>query len=915
LKTSFLKKAAHLIDTNHSKDLSKVLVVIPSGRAAKFLINHLKELKAPHVTWLPKCLGINQLVEELSELKNISGIELLLKAYSIYHKKHPEETFDSFIKWGQTALNDFNEIDNYGLNSEKVFSDLKDLKEIEEWSFNTENLSQSQDDFNSFWQNLKHFKSDLDDDLKSEALGYAGLLINNAIHRVESGHVKLDHTHIYFLGLNAISKTEESLITALKEHYQVDIISDSDEYYHLNTLHEAGHFMRKQEKMFGIAHELTNELAAHKQITFLRSNTYSGMAKSAAELISSNGQNQAVVLLDESLLEPLLSALPETIDAANITMGYPLTSGLAWAGINKLLQIKARLIKHGQCSYSDFNDALNHTLVKSSISNAESVYAELNRLAEKGITYLNKSHISTCLLTEPELLKVFSSEVSEVFVSALQWLLETANNNLKYTSDFIKEQIFISYKYLAEVKKTIKTNPIFSETKYALLLIDQTVKNQKVDFYGEPFGGIQIMGLLETRALDFENIIFVGTTDALLPAVNGQNSLLPFELKIHYGLPTNKEKEAVFAYSFYRLLQRVKNATCIYVETEEGLVANERSRFLKQLEYEWATHAGNEIYFKQTKEQIINLPDAELIIPKTEDHLNRILNLFTSGVSASALNTFITCPADFYYRYICGLREPEKEDTVIHPSITGSILHDTLEALYKPYVDQVLTEGVIEKIKVESVNVMQEFIAEKKLEERFTIGENLLEYEVMKKKLKDFLNWESNQIKELAKSDQLITLISVEESYKTAINGITAADGKEVVFKGIIDRIDSVNGRLRIIDYKSGQVTSSDVQVDRMHGFHETEKLKSLQLSLYALMVAEKYPKYAELGFTAGNISLRKISSGLLNLHYLREPDLVLKANELKMLKVHFSQLINQMLDKSMEFYHNEESNYCDFCI
>ncbi len=351
---------------------------------------------------------------------------------------------------------------------------------------------------------------------------------------------------------------------------------------------------------------------------------------------------------------------------------------------------------------------------------------------------------------------------------------------------------------------------------------------------------------------------------------------------------------------------------------DSGLIANEKSRFLNQLEHELPKYSSTVINYKTAQSETGSEHLKETKITKTEEHREKIKALLARGISASAMNTFISCPADFYYKYIVGLKEPDKIDEVVHPSITGSILHDTLEELYKPVVGKVLSESEMNGIIKKSKTALDEEVERKHLTEVMSGGENKLEYLVMSQKLQSFLKWELSEVKKLEKQGRFITIVSLEQKYKASISGIQTPDGTPVVLSGFIDRIDRVGNELRIVDYKSGSVDQSDLNLAELLGFTGGKKGKALQLLVYGLLVGQQSPEYLSEGFTVGNVSLKNISKGLINVRIKKDK----KYQEVKItsefseeIKESFNTIFQEMMHGIEYFQHDEDAKYCDFCL
>ncbi len=560
----FLYSVAETVLEKHQSELDEILIVVPSTRAKRFIYNYIKTILDGKTSWLPSTISFNQLVQQVSNLEPLDQLDLTLELFKCHQKHNSEENLEDFISWSSTALTDFNDIENYLLDGKKVYSDLREFKEIEEWSFSEGELSSDQKQFLEFWDYLGRLKQDFDTRLTEQNQGYTGLTIRKAIELLESKEAQLKWKKIYFVGLNAISNAERKFINLLQKNELAEVISDVDAYYHENKIHEAGLFMRRQEEFFQIKHKLTQGFKESKNLNFIRANTTVGMAHLAAQKLDSSTDETALIMGDENLIQPLLNVLPPEIKQANITMGFPLFDGLVWSGVKRLIDCKLQLAKNDKLFVKSLSEMVHDPFLNVLIRDKYAWKNTCNSLEQKSRLSISQKEFGELFSHKSVITECIESESTAELVSLLQKLLELSYHRFENLTDFIREQIAISHQFISRLAKRLETTPQLQNFSVLGFFIDRLVRNEKVPFEGEPYGGIQIMGLLEARALDFKHIIFCGATDALMPAVKKDSSFIPFELKIHYGLPTNKEKEAVFAYSFYRLCQRAESVQLIY---------------------------------------------------------------------------------------------------------------------------------------------------------------------------------------------------------------------------------------------------------------------------------------------------------------------------------------------------------------
>jgi hypothetical protein len=830
-------------------DISQLTFILPNKRAGVFLTYHLSQTLHKTI-FAPKILSIEEFVETLSDLKYISNIELLFEFYEVYLKITPKEqveSFDAFSKWAQLLLQDFNEIDRYLIPTENIFDYLKAIKELNHWSL-AEVQTTSVENYISFWSRLKTYYHEFKERLISNKKGYQGLVYREAVEGIEHYIATVPSTKHVFVGFNALNRAEEIIIQELLRQDLAVIYWDIDEAFMNNTIHDAGLFMRSHKKNWSFFEKhhfnwISSYYKSDKHIEVIGIPKNIGQVKYIGQLLDTLQKKQnsiantAVVLGDESLLMPLLYSIPKGIDAINITMGLPLRELPLASLFEELFRI------HKQPSsafyYKDVVSILSHQFVKplfdvedgnysnrilSHIQNNNVVHISIEKLRELA---LNKSYIINLLFdtwqNNPDKAIVQCSKLILAIKSYL--VIEKSTNLLALEYLYRFNEIFNELRQLNATYQHIDT------VSALLTLYKELLKSDTLDFKGEPLQGLQIMGMLESRVLDFETVIISSVNEGILPAGKSNNSFIPFDVKIENGLPTYKEKDAVYTYHFYRLLQRAKNIYIIYNTEPDVLNGGEKSRFITQLEIE----KFHPIKHYIVSPKVPSIQPSLKVIKKTEAVLIALKSIAEKGFSPSSLTNYIRNPIDFYNEKVLGIKSYDEVEETVAANTLGTVIHETLEEFYKPIIDKVLTELYLESMKKSIDATVEKHFKSHYKEGDMTKGKNLIIFEIAKRYVYNFLNREI----ETVKAGNSIKIIALEKEIKIPIE-IPELDFP-VFLKGTVDRIDDYNGVTRIIDYKTGKVEQNKVEiVDWNDITTDYDKYsKSFQVLTYAYMLNE----------------------------------------------------------------------------
>lgn len=913
LMTPFLKKLALKVIEEHS-NVSNTWIVLPSHRACIYFKKYLKE-NITQTSWAPKTLTIDQFIKQHAPLTSISNIQLLLKLYEIHQdiEKEKAETLDSFMGWGPMLLGDFNEIDHYLLNYKTVFQDLRNIKEIDNWSFNQEELTDIQHKTSDFWKKIPIYYDLLNQKLDEEKKGYNGKIykwVANSIFEVVN---YFEDNSVYFAGFNALSNSERQIIQTFVSSGKGNFIIDGDQFYINKPAHEAGYFIRKNAKTDFLNSDtwIENDLKeTSKQINLIATTSNITQTRYCGNILENMSQEEinqtAIVLGDETLLSPLLNSLPSKIERYNISLGYNLFNSPLGNLIQTIFNVQQNFQKYnGSIHYRTFFSLINHYFLdlKKSTQNIK------NDIINKNILFISKKYLSN------------QNELNQVDFLLKPWdannLIFNAQEVFYKLIDVLKirfdiNQHALELEYLYEFEKLLKKlfNE-FGDKNYVRSLstikniIYQLLKSEDVSFIGEPLDGLQIIGTLETRSLDFKNIIMLSVNDDRMPKSSTSNSFIPFELKRLYGLPTFKEKEAIYAHHFYRLIQRTENLTLIYNELVEGVSGSEKSRYINQLKNELPTYNPNIIFSEKTIQSKIEInTEREVSIKSSPELVNKILELNVKGFSPTALRTFINCELDFYFKYVAGMRDEEEVNETIEANTLGSIIHTVLEELYKPHlnIDKPLKADDIDKMIESFEKILQEEFS-KQYSKDYKTGKNYLLFHASYTTIHDFLKKE----KEVVENHSL-KILALEKEYTKEVT--LKINGKEesIKLRGTIDRIDSLDNKIRLIDYKTGKVDNGGLKADNLEAVFSNPKLeKAFQLLLYYFLVEEEYPN---LEIEPGIISFKSISSGVLQLNTGKTDIKSLMEDY----KTELELLFGKLFDTQQIYVHNEDSTYCQYC-
>ena len=913
-QNSFLSKlVAHLYNT-HLQILSDVVIILPNKRARVFLLEELKA-KFNNFFFAPKIISIEEFVQELSGIRAIDSVELLFAFYELYLKITPKEqqqSFEIFSNWANTLIQDFNEIDRYLIDPYYVFSYLKEIKVLERWDLNVEDKTDLIDKQLDFWSKLPEFYDGFYQSLLEKNIGYQGLIYREAVNNLEYFSSQLKFGKLIFAGFNALNQAEEKIIQHLLSLDKAEVLWDLDKVFLNDTQHDAGLFIRRFKEKWSYYKSnsfnwIVEEFSKEKQIEIIGTSKSIGQAKIVSSIISkitaekNSFDNIAIVLGDENLLIPTLHSLPENVGSLNITMGYSSKNNPIQILISKLFKTHLNAYKRGENNYvfyyRDVLDILSNPVVES-LTDANILVDVIKKnnytfITQKRLFELQANHSKIFEL----LFQKWNTKPIEILeqINEILLYLKHQIDNETAEDKILKTFLYSIYKVINKLITYCATNSFVDTIETLYPIYKQVIEIAEVSFEGEPLTGLQIMGVLESRVLDFETVIVTGMNEGKFPAGKTTNSFIPYDVKREIELPTFKEKDAIYTYHFYHLLLRAKNIYLIYNVENEGLDGGEKSRFITQLEVE--KQPKHTIEHKVLQPEIPNIAYEKMQVPKSKIVEARLKEIATDkGFSPSALTTYIRNPIQFYFQRVLSIREVEEVEESIALNTLGTIIHKTLEDLYKPYLNKYLTVFDVDfMIAMADAEVYKQF-KEIYREGDVTKGKNLLALEVAKRNIFNFLKDEKSKID----NGDAVKIIQLEAKLEEWIHD--AQLPYPIKISGNVDRIEIRNNVLRIIDYKTGKVEQNQLRISTWNGLtQDIKNEKIIQILCYGLMYQKELKDFP---LEVGIISFKNMKAGFMPFGFKKDKEIftTITAHILEDFKTELVFLLNEILNPKIDF-------------
>lgn len=936
----FLEEIAEHVLKHHQQQTDALTIVFPNRRAGLFFRNYLST-RILQPVWSPEVLSIEDFVKGLSSLKSAEKLDLIYLLYQVFTDLNKSnESFDKFYFWGNVLLQDFDEVDKFMVDTRLLFKNLVHIKKMEGnldylqedqkehiikfWKSFGDKLSKQQQGFLDIWDTLYETYERFNQLLLGKNMAYDGMIYRRVVNSLKDGNVDSDDKKVIFAGFNALSKSEEEIISWFVKEGKGEVFWDADDYYLRDHKQEAGKYLR--ELKFGnpilrnsFRKSYGNSFAdSGKSVEVISVASEVGQAQEAAATLAKlNGtidEDTVVVLPNNSLLFPLLHAIPENVDKLNITMGYPLVSSSIFGLLDALINMHIKAEGKGAYYFRNVLAVLKHPLI-AKIQDDE-IQKLINDIQQKNILWVSVKliDIKHDLLG---LLFELKGDISEFLIEVIRGLINEDQEAVEREFAFRFIQLFNRFNEFVKSYQLKLSLAAFQK------IFRQLAQGERLPFEGEPLLGMQVMGILETRNLDFKNIIVLSMNEGLIPPAHKNTSFIPHSVRKVFNLPVADHQDAMYSYIFYRLVQRAQNIYFIYNATEETGQSGEVSRFVRQLEQE----TNIEIMHRNVASEVI-MEDPQQISIKKNDAIMQQLFRFTSlkkfkkRFTPTAINTYLDCRLRFYFKYVLELYEEEEIAEEVDPMVFGNILHHVMEKLYLPFdkdgnrkvgtgdIDK-LKEKVKEEIKIEFSrqfgSLEKEFVFE---------GQNLLAREIIEKMVLKVLDYDNQQVP--------FEILGVEADDKKGYIHHTEilSNGSviQVGIKGIIDRIERKEGHVRIVDYKTGKDEKSFSDIPSLFDRDLLKRNKAvLQTFVYGLLYKNSPGYQKDLPVQASLFNIRDlfrsdfsplIQVGIRN----SKRDVVDIRNYFDEFEAELQNLLEELYNSDADFSQTEDAKKCGYC-
>jgi hypothetical protein len=875
----FLKEVSARLLHPGAYNLEETFVVFPNKRARLFMGKYMGELTDRPV-WAPQYLTISEMMERASGYVYADRLTLLFELYGVYRNiSGSQESFDIFYPYGETLLADFDEIDKYLVHASDIFGNLAGLKSLENrfsylteeqialirrfWdTFDPHHMGTDQKTFITLWEILPDIYHRFRKQLHDRQIAYEGMAYRNAAeHLTESSlFTGTADRKFVFVGFNALNTCEEKVFSYLQNLHRAEFFWDYDAWYTNNEMHEAGFFMRKNLKSFPQRHAVNCENLSDvsKTISFIPVSSNTGQAAALPHIFRILGigsgalqEQTALVLADEHLIIPVLYAIPSEINEVNVTMGFPLAGSLVYSLIDSLhaLVRNSRKDPLGKPSwyFKDVLSILGNPLLSSFYAGQADLVRQ--KVIRQHLYYLCIEDILAGSGDDP----VFTGLAGDIQLD--RYLLDMLGAIMKQLAGNPEEQndsnpvqaemVFRVYTFLTRLHELLIAQGIAAGAETLFRLIRNMIRSMHVPFEGEPLAGLQVMGLLETRTLDFENVIILSANEGILPRAADTPSFIPYSLRAGFGMPTPEHHDAMYAYYFYRLIQRANKVTLVYDSSSGGLRTGERSRYLHQIFYEMPARVTE----LSLTGSISRIPVKPIVIPKTGEvaaAMERYTGKQGKLLSPSAFNEFLNCPLKFYFHQLAGLPQTEELSEEIDARRFGNLLHKAMKHVYSPFGTSPITPEHLKPL-LSRKDALDDALDQAFSEELSgnarpagpvkTEGYNLIIRQVIRTYMHRLLTADLEA--------GPFSIVSLEEKYQVPV-GIEI-DGRPVELQigGIIDRIDRRQGKFLILDYKTGAVRNTFSSVSSLFQSGEGSSRNDAvsQVLLYAFVFQRLNPE------------------------------------------------------------------------
>lgn len=945
---TFLQLVAHDLYSKIGNDLSRTVLVFPNKRANLFFNEYLAG-ESDQPIWSPAAMSISDLFQKQSALKTGDPIRLVCELYKVFKEEtQSQETLDDFYFWGELLISDFDDVDKNMVDADKLFSNLQDLKKLMDdydfldeeqeeaiqqffQNFSIERRTELKEKFISLWDKLGSIYHRYQEKLTELGIAYEGMLYRNVIEQLDTDRLKYDK--YIFVGFNVLNKVEHQFFKLLQDADKAMFYWDYDIFYTRQIKkHEAGEFLNRNLKDFPneLPESYFNSFKTPKKIRYISASTENAQARFLPEWVRTTFSNSeceekenAVVLCNEALLLPVLHSIPQEVKNVNITMGFPLAQTPVYSFINAAMELQTNGYRTdtGRFTYEAVSAILKHPYTQQLSEHADKLEGELtktNRFYPLPSELKSDDFLANLFTPRSGIKNLCDYLIGLIKDISILYRKEGEYNDI--FNQLYRESLFQSHLKINRLYSLIESGELNVRTDTLKRLISKVLTASNIPFHGEPAIGMQVMGVLETRNLDFRNLMMLSLNEGQLPKSGGESSFIPYNLRKAFGMTTIEHKNAVYAYYFYRLIQRAENITLLYNTSSDGLNRGEESRFMLQLLVE-GPHEITREYLEAGQSPQNN---QEIQIEKTPEVLRRIYRAYDSTnpksviLSPSALNAYLDCRLRFYYRYVAGLKTPDEVSAEIDSALFGTIFHLSAQLAYTELTanGNMIQKEDLERLLRDEVK-LQNYVDRAFKKELFKVApEEKPEYNgvqlINSKVIVSYL-------KQLLRNDLQYTpfeMIAMEEKVSEEITIRTGQGPFTLRLGGTIDRMDAKEGTLRIVDYKTGGSPKTPANIEQLFTPSETRPNYIFQTFLYAAIMSRKQSLMVAPALLYIHRAASESYSPVIEMGEPRKPKM--PVNNFAFFEDEFRErlqaLLEEIFDEKEAFTQTEDIKKCSYC-
>ncbi|WP_285820732.1 PD-(D/E)XK nuclease family protein [Bacteroides acidifaciens] len=945
---TFLQLVAHDLYSKIGNDLSRTVLVFPNKRANLFFNGYLAG-ESDQPIWAPAAMSISDLFQKLSVQKTGDPIRLVCELYKVFKEEtQSQETLDDFYFWGELLISDFDDVDKNMVDADKLFSNLQGLKNLMDnydfldkeqeeairqffQNFSIERRTELKEKFISLWDKLGSIYHRYQENLTELGIAYEGMLYRNVIEQLDTERLKYDK--YIFVGFNVLNKVEHQFFKLLQDADKAMFYWDYDIFYTQQIKkHEAGEFLKRNLQDFPneLPDSYFDSFKTPKNIRYISASTENAQARFLPEWIRTTFSNSecdekenAVVLCNEALLLPVLHSIPQEVKNVNITMGFPLAQTPVYSFINAAMELQTNGYRSdtGRFTYEAVSAILKHPYTQQLSTHADSLEDELtktNRFYPLPSELKQDDFLSNLFTPRSGIKDLCDYLVGLIKDISILYRKEGEYNDI--FNQLYRESLFQSHLKINRLYSLIESGELNVRTDTLKRLISKVLTASNIPFHGEPAIGMQVMGVLETRNLDFRNLVMLSLNEGQLPKSGGESSFIPYNLRKAFGMTTIEHKNAVYAYYFYRLIQRAENITLLYNTSSDGLNRGEESRFMLQLLVE-GPHEITREYLEAGQSPQSN---QEIQIEKTPEVLRRIYRAYDSSnpksviLSPSALNAYLDCRLRFYYRYVAGLKTPDEVSAEIDSALFGTIFHLSAQLVYTELTanGNMIQKEDLERLLRDEVK-LQSYVDRAFKKELFKVApEEKPEYNgiqlINSKVIVSYL-------KQLLRNDLQYTPFEMVAMEKKVSEEMTIQTGQgpfTLRLGGTIDRMDAKEGTLRIVDYKTGGSPKTPANIEQLFTPSETRPNYIFQTFLYAAIMSRKQSLMVAPALLYIHRAASESYSPVIEMGEPRKPKI--PVNNFAFFEDEFRErlqaLLEEVFDEKEAFTQTKDIKKCSYC-